>query len=117
MVTDQDVIKLREIFATKEDLSLLESSLIATFVSKEEFSRLSEKVDGIQEELGDLKVEVAEVRERMDSGFDSLESKFDGMLGLLMASMEEHAVGAVQYARHDRQISALAAATGISLPE
>jgi methyl-accepting chemotaxis protein len=124
MITDQDVEKLKETFATKEDFGRLEKRLGKTFATKDEFGQLVEKVDGIQDQLGDLKVEVGEIHDRIDSleenltgKIGSLDVKFDAMLGLLTGSMQEHGAGAVHLARHDRQIGALAIATGVPLPD
>jgi hypothetical protein len=107
MITDQDVEKLKE-----------------TFVTKTEHQDLVRRVDGIQEQLGDLKVEVGELHDKVDAlevkvtqKFDVLEVKFDAMLGLLTDSMEEHRSGAAHFARHDRQIAALGVATGTVLPD
>jgi|GEM_PF-1599137 len=103
MISDQDITKLKETFPTKED-----------------FSELSVKVDGIQEELGDLKVEVGELHDKFDTlsnKFDSMESKIDGMVGLLEASLQEHGAGAVHLARHDRHITALATHASVSLAD
>jgi predicted NUDIX family NTP pyrophosphohydrolase len=128
MITDQDVVKLKETFltkeeaksfATKEALSELAEDA-KSFATKEALSELALKVDGIQEQLGDLKMEVGELHDKFDgleTKFDSMDVKFDAMLDLLTGSMQEHAVGAVIFARHDRQIGALAAATGITLPD
>ncbi|MDP2268376.1 MAG: hypothetical protein Q8K46_04320, partial [Deltaproteobacteria bacterium] len=115
-ITDQDIQKLEAIFATKSELK--------EYAKQDSLNLLSEKVDDLQEHVGDLRIEFAELRENVDSRFnaldlrfDTLESKFDGMLGLLTASMEEHSAGAVHLARHDRHIGALAAATGVTLPD
>jgi predicted nuclease with TOPRIM domain len=113
VITDADIKNLKGTFATKEDLQGLEERLEEKFVTKPEFRRLEAKVDGIQEEVGDLKVEFAEFREKLDG----LDVKFDAMLGLLTDSMEEHRSGAAHFARHDRQIAALATATGTALPD
>lgn len=96
MITDADVTKLKKTFATKK-----------------EFNGLVARVDGIAEKVGDLSVEVGEINDKIDG----LDVKFDAMIGLLSDSMQEHAVGAVQYARHDRQIKALAVATNTPLPD
>ena len=109
MITDQDIQKLEATFATKGELK--------EYAKQDSLNLLSEKVDGLHEQVGDFRVEFAELRGNMDSRFDTLESKFDGMLGLLLASMEEHGAGAVHLARHDRHIGALATVTGVTLPD
>ncbi len=112
MISDQDLMKLKETFATKDDLT--------AYATQDSLNVLAEKVDGIQEELGDLKVEVGELHDKFDTlsnKFDSMESKIDGMVGLLEASLQEHGAGAVHLARHDRQISSLATHVGAALAD
>jgi len=89
MITDQDITKLKEVFATKEALADLAL----------EVGELHDKIDAL-----DFKV-------------DSIESKIDGLTGLISASLEEHAAGAVAIARHTRQIKSLATHTGATLSD
>lgn len=120
MITDQDVEKLKGTFATKEDLGALEERLTEKFVTKVEHRELVVRVDGIQEQLGDLKVEVGELHDKFDSLSGKLEvmdTKFDAMLDLLTGNMQENVMGAAHFARHDRQIGALATHAGVSLPD
>lgn len=98
---------------TNADANMLEERFKKVFVTKDEFSELVVRVDGIQEQLGDLKVEVGEIHEKVDG----LDVKFDAMIGLLTDSMQEHRVGAAHLARHDRQITMLATTVGVSLPD
>lgn len=103
MITDQDVEKLKGTFATNEALG-----------------RVEKKVDSLEGRFDILEGRFDRLEGRFDTlegKVDSLDVKFDAMLGLLTDSMQEHAVGAVQYARHDRQIKTLATATGVTLPE
>lgn len=96
MITDQDIVKLKETFVTKEEFGDL----------KMEVGEIHDKLDALDTRVGIL-----------DAKVDSLDVKFDAMLDLLTGSMQEHSVGAVQYARYDRQIKALATATGVALPD
>ena len=82
MITDQDITKLKGVFATKEALA-------------------------------DLTLEVGELHDKIDS----IGVKIDGLTGLISASLEEHAAGAVAIARHTRQIKSLAVHTGATLPD
>lgn len=110
MITDQDVEKLKE-----------------TFVTKKEHASLVEKVDRIDTELKDLTVEVRVIGKRMDvleDKFDVMDGKLDLVLtsldvltGNYQDSLDEHRAGAQVLARHERQIGALARATGTSLPD
>ncbi len=89
MISDQDITKLKEVFATKEavaDLSL-------------EVGELHDKIDAL------------------DVKMDSIESKIDGLAGMIHASLEEHGAGAAHLSRHDRQINTLATNAGVTLPD
>ena len=110
MITDKDIIKLKETFATKKELHSLE-----------------EKVDGIVYEVGDLKVEVTELREKMDSRFDAIDAKIDSKFELLDTKLDrflgnidnlqtESNVCTIVQRRHTEQIEDLAAHTGFILP-
>lgn len=126
-LTKVDIAKMEKTFATKADIAALEKRMDEKFVTKKEFSGLvvrvdvvterldvlTERVDGLTEKVGDMSVEIGEIHEKIDG----LDVKFDAMLGLLTDGVQEHAVGAVQYARHDRQIKALATATNTVLPD
>jgi chromosome segregation ATPase len=114
MILDQDIEKLKKAFATKEDLKIYATKEdLKTYATQDSLNRLEQKVDGIQEELGDLKIEVGELHDKIDS----IDNKIDGLAGLIHASLEEHGAGAVHLARHDRQIKALAQGAGMLLPD
>jgi hypothetical protein len=93
---------------TDQDITLLK----ATFATKEQHEALAIKVDGIQETVGDLKVEVGEINEKVD---DSL-VKLDFIIGTLRTLEQENGAGAAHLERHDRQLTALATSAGITLP-
>ena len=93
---------------TEQDITMLK----AVFVTKEEFNAFDLKVDGIQETVGDLKVEMGEMNDKMDT----MLIKMDNFTGSVRTLEQENGAGAAHLARHDRQIEVLAASTGITLP-
>lgn len=82
MITDIDVKKLKETFATKEELA------------------------EVRLELGDVKDTVHRI-----------EITLDKVAGAINDLRTENGAGIAHFARHDRQIAALAAHSGIALPE
>lgn len=66
-----------------------------------------------KEDFAGLKLEVGALHDKVDS----IESKIDGLAGLIHASLEEHGAGAVHLARHDRHIAFLAQHAEVILPE
>ena len=79
-----------------------------------------------KEELADVKVELGEVHDTLDtmaSALDTvartvvrIENTLDGMTGAIHRLDTENGAGAAHLARHDRQISALAVHAHIQLP-
>ncbi|MBU6321592.1 hypothetical protein KGO04_03600 [Patescibacteria group bacterium] len=96
MITNEDVTKLKEVFATKRESDDLKTT-----------------VDGLVEKVGDLSTEVAELTEKVDA----VDVKLDKITGMLQDHRQEDAAGAAHLARHDRQIAALAAHTGALIPD
>ncbi|KND50796.1 MAG: hypothetical protein AB202_00105 [Parcubacteria bacterium C7867-007] len=64
-------------------------------------------------EVGDLKVEMGEVKERLGS----IEVTIDRIAGGVDTLLQENAAGGVILSRHSRQISALALHAGATLPD
>ena len=98
MITDQDVEKLKGVFVTKEDA----------------------KAFAMKDTLADLRLEVGELHDKFDvmsDKMDYLVTGMDTLTGKYQDSPDEHHAGAEILARHDRQINALATATGVILPE
>lgn len=91
MITDQDILKLKKVFATKDDLN--------KFATKEA--------------LADLRIEVGEVHDKLDLMHD----KIDRFLGVVDTLRVKEGAGAVILARHTRQIKSLAAHTGATLSD
>lgn len=70
------------------------------------------KVFATKEDLADVKVELGEVHDKVDTVL----IKLDGIVGAIHDLRQENSAGAVHLARHDRQIEALAKGTKISIP-
>lgn len=135
MITDGDVEKLKETFATKKDHNALSTKV----------DDLTVKVDGLQEQVGGLTVKVDSLETRIDAletrvevGFNRMEKRMDSLegdvkdikqtmnhmsnvldfvAGAYQDSLDEHRAGSVILARHDRQIGVLAKAAGVALPD
>jgi hypothetical protein len=93
MITDADTKKLetafRKVFATKEEFTDL----------RLEFGELNGKFDVIATKIVDMDV------------------KFDRVIDGLALAQTENAAEAAILNRHDRQIQALAAGTGVQIPQ
>jgi hypothetical protein len=82
MITDQDITKLKTVFATKDDLEHL-STVYATkedlerFATKEDLKNLATKKDLEQYATKD---ELDELRIDMNDGFYVLNEKMDGLI-------------------------------------
>lgn len=93
MITDTDIIKLKETFATKADM------LQGFREVGERFAQTDEKIDTIAAAVG------------------RIENALDGISGAIQDLRTENGAGAAHLARHDRQIEALALATNVTLPD
>ena len=89
MISDQDITKLKTVFAIKEEFR------------------------GLKEEVADLRLEVGEVNDKLDH----LLTNVDNFTGIVYALREDNAAGSVAQYRHDRHIQALAGHVGFTLPE
>lgn len=97
MITDADITKLKK--ALKED-----------FATKDE----------LKESVADLRVEIGEVRDTVETtaaAVGRIEIAIDGLAGAIQDLRTENGAGAFHLARHDRQIEALAFATNVTLPD
>ncbi|MBU6214926.1 hypothetical protein KGM48_03775 [Patescibacteria group bacterium] len=102
MITNEDVAKLKGVFATKDDLK--------HFATK----------DDLSEAIADVRVEIGEVRDTVDTiavAVGRIENAIDKLSGNIQDLRIENAAGAAHLERHDRQIEALARETGITIPE
>jgi|CXWL01.1.fsa_nt_gi methyl-accepting chemotaxis protein len=89
MISDKDITKLKEVFATKEDFS------------------------DLRVEFGELKDEMGELHHKVDTVLE----KIDYFVGSVTDLKQENAAGAHTTSRHTSQIEALAVHTGLTLPE
>ena len=92
MITNEDVTKLKEVFATKEEM---------------------------HEGLADLRVELGEVHDKIDTVAATvarIENGIDKLCGNIEDLRLENGAGAAHLARHDRQIEVLARETGVVVP-
>ena len=100
MITNTDITKLKEVFATK--------------------SELKESVTELREEIADVRVELGEVHDKIDSvalAIGQMQNTLDSMVvGPIQDLQNENAAGTIHLARHDQQIEALARGTGIKIP-
>ncbi len=72
-----------------------------------------------KEELADVKVELGEIHDKLDTVAGTaarIENTLDGIAGAIHRLDIENGAGAVHLARHDRQIATLAQHTKIKLP-
>ena len=109
MITDADITKLKKTLVTKDDFKR---------GLKKELKKYTTKND-LKEVATDLRVEIGEVRDLVEAtavGVARIENTLDGIAGAIQDLRTENGAGAVHLARHDRQISALAVATGTTLP-
>ena len=92
MITDADVTKLKDVFATKDELSELRGDV------RIGFGEMNDKIDSIAATLA------------------RIENTNDRYSGNIQDLKTENSMGTIHLARHDRQIEALAVATKITLP-
>lgn len=105
MITDKDIIKLKAVFATKEDLQ--------QFATKEDITDLRLGVGEIKDELGEVKEDVRNVKRDVEE----IKNTLHGFAGSLNDLWMENGAAGVAIGRHNRQIEALAQHTGAKLPE
>jgi len=99
MITDTDITKLKEVFATKDELSGLRKDMLHGFREvSERFEQTDEKIDTIALAVG------------------RIENALDGISGAIQDLRTENGAGTAHLMRHDRQIEALALATNVVLP-
>lgn len=111
MITDTDITKLKKVFITKEDAK--------KFATKSDLKKYSTK-DDLKEAVADLRAEIGEVRditETTAAAVARIENTLDGIAGAIRDQWVENGAGAAHLERHDRQISALAFATNVTLPD
>jgi hypothetical protein len=103
MITDADITKLSNTFATKQEL-------------KGEVSSIRTELD---DRFAAVHVELDEMNEKIDTiavAVGQIQNTLDGIAGAIQDQRVENGAGAVHLARHDRQIEVLALATKVALP-
>ncbi len=119
MITNADIEKLKDTFATKDDLRNELKKYPTKDYIKREFKKYATKVD-LKEAIADVKVELGEVHEEigaMAMVIGRMENKLDGIVGGMHDLWTENGAGSAHLVRHDRQIATLARATGVALPD
>ena len=116
MITDTDVIKLKEVFATKDDLNEFKK----VFATKDELAVVASDV-------ADLKVDSKIIQDtliRLEKGVDETRGLAQKMVGIAeglggrIADLDqENKMGARTLHRHGIQIQELAKATGTTLSQ
>ncbi len=99
MTTDADIVKLKKTFATNDALAELRADMNTGFL---EVGRRFDEVEGKTDALA--------------AGIARIENSLDGISGAIQELRMENGAGAAHFARHDRQIEALALATHVALP-
>jgi septal ring factor EnvC (AmiA/AmiB activator) len=94
MITNQDIKKLTTVFATKEDLSRVEMSLVST-----------------QGEVGEIKKEVREIKKTTNQILNAV----DGLVGTIQDLRVEDAATSGKFARHEKWIKEIAKKTKTKL--
>ncbi len=110
MITNTDITKLKEVFATKKDLE--------RFATKKDLERYATKKD-LAEFKADVKVEFGEAYDKIDAvaaAVGRIENTLDGVAGAIQDLRTENGASYAHLLRHDRQIEALARETGIKIP-
>lgn len=110
MITDRDILKLKAVFATKEDLE--------RFATKDDFKDLKTSIVGVELRMGRLEYRMDSLEHRMDGldeKMDAVMVTVSGIAGKYDTLVTENAAGGEVLSRHTRQIRTLAEGTGISL--
>ncbi|MDB5237368.1 MAG: hypothetical protein JWL88_470 [Parcubacteria group bacterium] len=114
MITDKDIIKLKETFVTKDELAKAIKPL-ATKKDLESFAKKKD-LDALRYDVGDIKIEIAEIKETLLDMNEHLNTKMDRFLGNIDNVQTESNVCTVVQRRHTEQIEGLAAHIGFILP-
>jgi hypothetical protein len=99
MITDADITKLSNTFATKKELKNVHTEL------NDKFAAVHVELDEMNDKIDTLAVAVGQIQNTLD-----------GIAGAIQDQRVENGAGAAHLARHDRQIEALALATKVALP-
>ncbi len=111
MITDKDIVKLKEVFATKEDLEKLDLKTASSFAENEKrFSKIDatlaehdKKFTKIDKDIATLKKDVSEIK-------DHLLTMEDNILGAINKLQNENAITSTyrpKLENHEQRISKL----------
>jgi hypothetical protein len=119
MITDTDITKLKEVFATKTDLE--------GFATKKEVLAVRDSVDLLRKKVADVGFENLRLDMRLNAieassvrteeKVDKVLNMLDGFTGRVADLDQENRMGALTLRRHDIQIHELAQATGTTISE
>mgnify|MGYP001567029806 CR=1 FL=1 len=129
MITDQDITKLKTIFATKQEFKELNKKvdkIDSTMATKKELKgvkndildEMNEKFDRMllvmatKQELNELKVDVRETKSMVEGIVTSLDNF---IIGPFKDMKEDYSAVSVQLDRHDGWIKTLAGKAGVKL--
>lgn len=98
MITDQDITKLKEVFATKEDLN----------AQGQRFDKNLER----------LEVKMDQMEDRLSRSFNNaILSLQDNLLKVIQGQQHEHAAENIKWHRHDAWIKQIAEETNVTLKD
>lgn len=121
MITDQDITKLAQVFATKADLlNFATKDDLANFATKDDLRLLKDEVGDLRVDVGDLREDIVELRTEVGvlaHRIDTVDVKMDKFVGAVDILESENKSGANTMYRHRLQIRALANGTGVSIPD
>ncbi|MBN2057600.1 MAG: hypothetical protein JW782_02235 [Candidatus Saganbacteria bacterium] len=102
-ITDKDVNKLKEVFATKEDLK--------NFATKQDLEKLKD-VFATKEEFRELKGEVTRLQGDVSVLGDMVRTGFDKVMGELGKIREDRVIATAKDREQDRRLDKLEAKVG-----
>lgn len=111
MLTDKDIIKLREVFPTKKDVRTIFHQELKGTSSR--VDRTETVVVSTEQHVRSLETRVANIEKTLEhlvQGVDKLVTAFDEL-------RREYAAMSEQLSRHERWIKYIAKKAGVSLPE
>ena len=109
MITDKDVKKLKEVFATKNELEKLDARTAAGFLDvQEQLNGIKQDVSGLKQDIGGLKQDVSDLKQDVsDLKQDVSDLKQDvSEIKNNMLTMEDNIVGAIHNLQIENSVTA-----------
>lgn len=104
MITDKDIVKLKEVFATKEDLEKLDLKTASSFADNEKrITKIDVEISSLKKDVSSLKKDVSEIK-------DHLLTMEDNILGAINKIQNENAITSTyrpKLENHEQRISKL----------